>query len=1560
MSDLATLSRQIAKPFIALARIGHLPTYCLLFSFALALCALAVFRFSAASANAELVSQPRAQILALASADFDEDGVADLISSSESDGVGLVTLTRGAVSAVYPNSLEAQRQRATGAISGGAFLSSPLAVVMPQRPDFLGAGDFDRDGHWDVIVAARGGGKLHLFSGNGKGELNLTKEIYLPGAVTALTAGEINRRDGLADFAVGIESGAGAQVLIYESPEGAINAEPEIFSFAAKVTALTAGQLDNEFNQDLAVAAGSELAIIHGRDRKLTLDQSGRSAVATARLSRYSLPSVARSIALGEFNGQPGTDIAALTEEGAVSVTTLARTKARSNAENTVRLSANVWPQATALVCARMSGQKNDDLIVVDPTQRQLNILSDLKQETTSPGKNASPKIVSLTVEGQPLTVLPMRLNADALEDLVIGVSGRSQVSVVASSPAATFTVNSTEDGGDSNPNDQRCDMGNGQCTLRAAIEESNALKTACTINFNIGNGGLQTIPIRSALPPLNVATTIDGTTQPGFSGRPLIQLNPTNVGIPNGLTLQASNCVIRGLAINNFFGSGILVLSDSNFIEGNFLGVSSDGLSTSRNTRHGIELTAGTANRIGGTVAAASNVISGNLGVGVFMLRAAVKNLVQGNLIGLNATGTVGLPNGQGGLRIESDGNILGGTVTGARNIISGNNGFGVSLGGNGVGSTVQGNYIGTDITGTARISNVSGVGIGDIDASRQNSILIGGTAAGAGNVISGNTRDGIALIRTSNNRIEGNLIGIDVSGTGNTLNGLDGVAISQSSDNVIGGTATGAGNVIAFNKLNGVSVVAGGTGNQILANSVFSNGGIGIDLNGDGVTLNDGGDADTGANNLQNFPVLNSAFSTGNSLNIQGRLDSASGAITLSFYRNDNCDVSGYGQGANFIGSSTMMTTGNGATLFSATFQIAVPVGAVITATATDQAGNTSEFSKCLQVQQPPTNILVNSLGDNPDRDLADLVCDDGSGNCTLRAAIQQANAIPGANTITFRVGIGGGTATIAPQTPLPAITDSLTIDATTQPNTSGASLIELSGVAAGNSSFSGLTINAANCIVRGLIVTRFGGNGISISGNGNLIEGNIITSNNDNGISVAAGVGNRLSKNSIYSNRNLGIDLGQNGVTQNDPGDADSGANNLQNFPIVTSAVSTGKFVRLSVNFDGGNVPYTLEFYANTTCGSSGYGEGRSFIGEITVTGSGTLTPSFQTSFSQGSFITATATDSSGNTSEFSPCKLVDADSLNPPKLNLSSIIVLSDLITATGSNFADKMEILVNGVKFSDPAKVEKEKSRVSQTGVLVDGRKIDLAIRVGIPVNITFRNSSGEETSVLFTRTPRNINQGQNRNPVYPPLVLVKVVRLGGIIKISGVLKGLPRTRYNIFFLLFLKPIDPGNCVIDDDKKKMIGSITVTTNEEGVATFGNENDEVANVTFPDPAPNQEGIVNAYAIPEGESLEEILGNGCILPGALIQEISVTSDRIVARGIAFTNQVQVFVDDIAFSQPAVVEENQRKVTQTAGPGDRSIDQAIPPGRRVRIRFLNCNDGNCNGGQTEVLFKR
>src|SRR5205085_5761002 len=142
---------------------------------------------------------------------------------------------------------------------------------VPEAAAFVGAGDFDGDSHRDVVAARRGSDKLYLLSGDGRGGLTQTRRIELPGKVTALTVGEINRRDGLDDVVVAVSGEGGAQVLVYEGPEGALRARPEQLAMPAAVTSLALGQFDDGDEMDLAVAAGSELLILHGRDRKLSI-----------------------------------------------------------------------------------------------------------------------------------------------------------------------------------------------------------------------------------------------------------------------------------------------------------------------------------------------------------------------------------------------------------------------------------------------------------------------------------------------------------------------------------------------------------------------------------------------------------------------------------------------------------------------------------------------------------------------------------------------------------------------------------------------------------------------------------------------------------------------------------------------------------------------------------------------------------------------------------------------------------------------------------------------------------------------------------------------------------------------------------------------------------------------------------------------------------------------------------------------------------------------------------------------------------------------------------------
>lgn len=1656
----------------------------------------------------EFLRQNRAQPLALASADFDEDGVPDLISGYVVAGSGAITLLRGNVDAIYPNSPEAQQRRADGTFTGAPFLSPALVYAAPQSPDFVGAGDFDCDGHWDVITAARGSDNLFLFSGDGKGGLRLTDEIRLPGAVTALTTGEINRRDGLDDVVVAVETDGGARVIVYEGPEGALRAQPEVFNFEAKAAALALGQLDDDYTQDLVVAAGPDLVIVHGRDRKLTLDRIGQARVAPAKLSRYSLPSAARSIAIGDFDGQRDEEVAVLAEDGAVYMVTPRRNDFSREGEQTAKIGATSWPQAVGLIRARVSGQPGDDLVVIDSRQRQLHLIRSVARETgaesaVSPLATVSP--VSLDVKGEPVAALPMRLNSDALSDLVIGINGKSFVSVIETAPAAVFIVNSTGDGGDSNTSDGVCNDGAGNCTLRAAIEQANTSPGPDAINFNIGGSGLQTIAPTSVVFQINDPVTIDGATQPGFTGQPLIELRGGGVSSGNGLIIAAASCTIRGLAIGNFGADGILVSNSGHIIEGNFIGldVVSGGNASLSNGRHGIEVNNGSDIRIGGTISPSRNVISGNRGRGVFTSSNTSRNVVQGNYVGVNAAGAVGLGNSQGGVAIGGGNNIVGGTSAGARNVISGNVGFGVELGTN-PGNIVQGNYIGADAAGMAPINNSVGVGAGDIDVSRTTSHLIGGTSPGARNLISGNSNEGIFFLGVNNNRVECNFIGVDVRGIAGLGNGLNGVRIDQGDGNVIGGTlagnssvsadervdqgngnviggaGTGAGNVIAFNKGAGIAVTSG-SGNQVLANSIFSNGGLGIDLGGDGVTPNDSGDGDNGPNNLQNFPILTLAASTSSVTGVRGTLNGAPNTtFSIEFFINSICDPTGNGEGENFLARGSVITDANG----NATINVAIPVAAAagrfVTATATDPQGNTSEFSPC-RIVEPPAPFIVDSTGDGGDSNPGDPFCDDGLGNCTLRAAIEQANANAGANTIRFSIS-GGGPQTIVPRFALPTIADPVVIDGTTQPGFAGAPIIELSGANAGIAN--GLVITAGNCVIKGLVINRFGSDGILIRGSGatnNMITGNYIGTDRDGlaaapngtggvnvvegasnnriggpaaaernvisgnigagvflqtnnttgnivsgnyigvgadgvaplgntggtgrvnpgfgvligfgargnavgGTSLGAGnviafnaatgvaifddpgsdssVNNFIFGNSIHSNNGLGIDLGADGVTPNDDGDGDSGPNNRQNSAALSSAVivSGGVTVQGSLNTRPG--AYTLQYFTSPICDPSGYGEGQTFLGSSIVTtnsaGLASFTVQVNASVPANNLMTVTVTNSAGDTSEFSPCIRVTTP--GGPSVRPENVIVLPDLITAVGSGFVDGVTVSVGGVSFGQSfiAKVEDQGRRVTQTGRLSNGLTIDALIKPGQQVVITFTNPNGSSTSIQFTRS-----QPPPPNP-NPPLVLTSVTRVGGQIRIAGELTAEPATVYGIYFNLtetVETPDTPDGCPNPETPKTFLGSIKVKTDDDGKASFGSP----VPVTFPDPS-NGSGIVSAHAIPFNSEVfdvsKKVIDSNCagFAPSStvvhFIQTITVTPDQITAIGYGFTDEVEIFVNNVPFKERADVQGNgqARKTVIQKGKlnNDMTISQMIPPGVRVRIRFRNSD-----GGFIEVYFK-
>ena len=456
------------------------------------------------------------------------------------------------------------------------------------------------------------------------------------------------------------------------------------------------------------------------------------------------------------------------------------------------------------------------------------------------------------------------------------------------------------------------------------------------------------------------------------------------------GGTVAGARNVISG---NNLSGVILGVGATRNRVEGNFIGTNLSGTAAVPNKGHGVWLGfIGDApnNIIGGTTAGARNLISGNQYDGISINGAGSSgNKVQGNYIGTNAGGSAALPNQGDGISIYGpSGSIIGGDEAGAGNLISGNGYFGMAIfGPDSDGNRVQGNYIGTNASGTAAIPNESD----GIVCYRSSGNLIGGTVPGARNLIAGNVGAGIWIITGNNNRIEGNYIGTNTDGTAGIPNEFAGVAVtSNASNNSIGGLAPGAGNLIAFNQLEGVIVYdyepsAASISNAILSNVIHSNGGPGIDLapqaeiDSDAfpiITPNDPGDADTGPNHLQNFPVLSSAIVAGNQLTITGSLNSeAQKTYLIQFFSCAACLTSGQAQGQTLIGQAMVATDGSGNASFASVFPLVVPSGRIMTATATLMNGNTptdtSEFAAGVAACVTPTiatqpvsqSVLLNS---------------------------------------------------------------------------------------------------------------------------------------------------------------------------------------------------------------------------------------------------------------------------------------------------------------------------------------------------------------------------------------------------------------------------------------------------------------------------------------------------------------------------------------------------------------------------------------------------------------------
>lgn len=520
-------------------------------------------------------------------------------------------------------------------------------------------------------------------------------------------------------------------------------------------------------------------------------------------------------------------------------------------------------------------------------------------------------------------------------------------VLLMAAAPSSLFATSSTV----TNTNDS------GPGSLRQAILDANADSAADTISFNIPGAGVHTITILASgsgtaeLPTITNPLTIDGSTQPGFSGTPLIEI--TNGGIGHGLVISSTNATIRSLVINGAAQGEIVASNSVLAVLGCYLGINPAGTATVPNSGDGIN--ASGSIQVGDGTPAGRNVIAASLNIharttfGIAL--GGPTATVQGNYIGTNATGTAGLGTTWSGVSLSGGSALIGGGSPGHGNVIVALF-WGVLFGGGQGGpvtGTVQGNRIGTDVTGTRTVAPDVNTEAG-VELNYATGVnIVGNQISGNGNGVSikGNQTNGAT---PQFNVVQGNLIGTAADGTSPLGNYRGhGIFISASPNNTIGGVAPGQGNIIAFNGHAGVNVVgATATGNRILGNSIYSNGGLGIDFENEGVDLNDAGDNDTGGNNLQNYPLITSVSVANNNATIKGTLNStANTTFRLEFFSSAKRDPSGFGEGKTFLGATNATTDSTGNAPFNVTFALPNPSELTFTATATDPAGNTSEFS-------------------------------------------------------------------------------------------------------------------------------------------------------------------------------------------------------------------------------------------------------------------------------------------------------------------------------------------------------------------------------------------------------------------------------------------------------------------------------------------------------------------------------------------------------------------------------------------------------------------------------------
>lgn len=1163
---------------------------------------------------------------------------------------------------------------------GDGHFSNPVAYPVGGSITAFAHGEIGRsDGQTDLVIGTAGanGARLLVFEHPAGAFSRLPETIDLRAPATSLAVGNIDG-DSYGDVAAAsgniltIVRGRGHTYPWDDLRENSLpRPAPAVQSrrFPFDIRSLAAGRFGTADEQGIALLSGhGSLEFVNPPKAKPTQQRKLKGAVAAEQY----VPSGAAPVAYKANKTMPAPEmtfprelldnlkrggIASLTNDERKALApkiprtpaqneAAASTAARENFIRSIRESelpdltlwqheavfrdaklasaAEFGSDAVKLIKVAVSDSGRDELALLDRAGRSIDLfIRAVKHPDSGSGRD---QLISLDSVGTPIALTAMRLNRDALSDLVILNEGDQQPSYLMTAPVETYVVNTADDFGTGCPSSA--------CSLRQAIVAAKNNPGPDLITFNIASG-LQTLAVGSSMPEIGSATTVDATTQPGFSGTPLIQIEGSGLpGHADGLRIRGSNSVIRGFVINRFKaeydtsiqgfvgGNGISIYtlvgdprSKNNIVEGNFLGTDASGMNDLGNEITGVNLYDTDENVIGGTTPDARNLLSGSgtnndpeiplrkTGAGI-SITAGGHHQIKGNYIGTSVTGNTKV-NNTFGVRLASGNNLFGGNEAGAGNVISGNGDPFTIFNPNGclgpgileesigdpntlelltVNNGFRGNKIGTNAAGTAALSNCST----GLITKPQHMSLIGSIAAGGRNIISGNMENALYCAPFGRGAgfaeytlpdggfcsILGNNIGTDISGS---------YAIPNDDVNNYSPFLFYFGNLVLWNSTS-LSALGGPGGTSTSECTGHCNL---ISGNGGGLAVY----VDASAGEVGVFKNFVGTNRSGTSAipNDSGFLSLSHGTVNFGAPGLGNL-ISGNRNHAIWIEEWT-----------SPSMKVKKIQGNLI---GTDISGMTaipnnteSEGPQDGAVVTRNENILVG--GSAPDE--ANIV----SGNAASGISVYE----------------DGRRTTIAG--------NKIGVNADGQPLGNGFEGVFLRsrGTTIGGSAAASNTI--ANNARSGILVLRWP----------------VDTPNAINR--------NSIRFNSIHSNGALGIDLSNrpnwvsdpDGVTENDCEDIDTGANDLQNYPeLFTPVQNTNGTLRIdTILRSRPSRPFKIDYYLNTHADTTTYGEGETHIGSINVltNGNGFVSTAFNTPMAlpETAVITATATDEEGNTSEFS---------------------------------------------------------------------------------------------------------------------------------------------------------------------------------------------------------------------------------------------------------------------------------------------------------------------------------